>query len=53
MHFHLGQIFSVCGDAARGMHHLGQALQSATTEEDREMTQGLIDEYQTGSSPAS
>ncbi len=43
MHFHLGQLFSLCGDPAKGLHYLEHALQSAPTEEDRKMTQELID----------
>jgi tetratricopeptide (TPR) repeat protein len=35
VHFHLGQIFWICGDQARGRHHLELAVQFATTEEDR------------------
>jgi tetratricopeptide (TPR) repeat protein len=35
VHFHLGQIFWACGDPERGRHHLGLAIQFATTEQDR------------------
>jgi hypothetical protein len=42
MHFHLGQIFSACGDVPRGLRHLELALQSAASQEDREQTEMLI-----------
>lgn len=42
MHFHLGQVFSACGDTARGLQHLELALQSADSEEDRDQTEMLI-----------
>ena len=42
MHFHLGQIFSACGDEVQGLRYLEQALESAPTQEDREMTLDLI-----------
>ncbi|MGP0017721.1 MAG: hypothetical protein ACLPHP_04060 [Candidatus Sulfotelmatobacter sp.] len=41
MHFHLGQIFSACGDV-RGLQHLELALQLASSQEDREQTEMLI-----------
>jgi tetratricopeptide (TPR) repeat protein len=42
MHFHLGQIFSACGDVSRGLRHLELALQLAGSQEDREQTEMLI-----------
>jgi tetratricopeptide (TPR) repeat protein len=42
MHFHLGQIFSACGDTPRGLRHLELALQSARSQEDRDQTEMLI-----------
>lgn len=42
VHFHLGQIFAGCGDEVRGLRHLEQALESAPTAEDRQMTLDLI-----------
>jgi Flp pilus assembly protein TadD len=46
MEFHLGQIFSSCGDGARGLHLLQRALRSAPTEEDRDQTRQLIAQYE-------
>jgi Flp pilus assembly protein TadD len=42
MHFHLGQIFTSCGESARGLRHLRLALESAETQEDRDLTEQLI-----------
>ena len=46
VHFHLGQIFWICGDRARGRHHLELAVQFATTEEERKGAIQVLSDFE-------